>query len=128
MAMVNDESELEYLDEASELTDYQLDHVLDLPHLFDNSPDGIDEMIDVNQLISAEEPIKIDLDVAYLAGTDETRSAKVDLYNSGTTRHMTGFYHCLLNYIDVDPIPIKTDDKRTFQAMGKGDMYIYLPN
>ena len=132
MAMViEDERATECFEETDERTEYPLDHVLDLPHLFDeidDSPDGIDEMIDVNQMISAQEPIKIDRDTAYLAGTDETRSAEVDLYDSGTTRHMTGFYHRLINYVDVDPIPIITADKRTFQAMGKGDMYIYLPN
>ena len=72
--------------------------------------------------------IMIELDAAYLAGTDETHSAEVDLYDSGTTRHMSGFYHRLVNYVDIDPIPIKTADKCSFHAIGKGDMYIYLPN
>ena len=34
----------------------------------------------------------------------------------------------MINYTDIDPVPIRTADKRTFQATGKGDMYIYLPN
>ena len=51
-------------------------------------------MIDVDQTISAEElVIKTDLDAVYLAGSDETRSVEVDLYDSGTTRHMSGFFH-----------------------------------
>ena len=132
MAMVDDELESDCLEEANELTDYPLDHILDLPNLFDGideSNDGVDEMIDVDQMISAEEPmIKTDLDAAYLAGSDETRSAEVDLYDSGTTRHMSGFYHRMINYTEIDPVPIRTADKRTFQATGKGDMYIYLPN
>ena len=30
-------------------------------------------------------------DAASLAGTDETRGAEVDLYDSGATQHMSGF-------------------------------------
>jgi hypothetical protein len=84
----------------------------------------VDQMID-NDL---EEPIKTNLESAYLAGTDETRSAEVDLYNSGTTRHMSEFYYRLINYVDTNPVPIRTADKCSFQAIGKGDMYVYLPN
>ena len=128
MAMVDDELESECLEETSELTDYPLDHILDLPNLFDGI-DDVDEVIDVDQTISAEElVIKTDLDAVYLVGSDETRSAEVDLYDSGTTHHMSGFYHQMINYTDIDPVPIRTADKCTFQATGKGDMYIYLPN
>ena len=97
MAMVDDELESGCFEETSELTDYPLDHILDLPNLFDGideSVDDVDEVIEVDQTISAEElVIKTDLDAAYLAGSDETRSAEVDLYDSGTTRHMSGFFH-----------------------------------
>ena len=41
---------------------------------------------------------------------------------------MSRFYHRLINYVNIDPIPIKTADKQSFQAIGKGDMYVYLPN
>jgi len=74
-----------------------------------------------------EEVVKTNrLEEAYLVGTAETRSAEVDLY-SGTTRHMSGFFHRLFNYVKIRPIPIITADKRPFHAVGKGDMYVYLP-
>ena len=114
------EEEMAY---ENELTEQSPESILNIPDLFD----GIDELIDV-EADEVQEQIKTDLEAAYLAGTDETCSAEIDLYDSGTTRHMTGFYHRLINYVDTDPIPIKTADKRTFQATGKGDMYIYLPN
>lgn len=63
-----------------------------------------------------------------LAGSAKTRAAKVDLYDSGATRHMSGFRHRFLNYVEIEPVPILAADKRTFNATGKGNMYIYLPN
>ena len=113
-----------------ELTDHSPDFVLDLPDIFDGIDEPLDGTVDIDQTISDgfEGPITTDLDAAYLAGTNETCSAEVDLYDSGTTRHMSGFHHRLINFVDIDPIPIKTADKRSFQATGKGDMYVYLPN
>ena len=105
-------------------------YILSLPHLFESideptdGPDGVDQVINAD----LENTIKINLEAAYLAGTDETRSAEIDLYDSGTTRHMSGFFHRLINYIDIDPVPIITADKRSFHATGKGDMYVHLPN
>ena len=87
-------------------------------------------MIDVDQQSSyaPEDPVWINLEAAYLARSNETRSIEMDLYDSGTTRHMTGFFHQLFNYTDTTPVPIITADKRSFEATGKGDMYVYLPN
>ena len=87
-------------------------------------------MIDADQDLSAEpaDEVITSLNTAYLAGTDETRSAEVDLYDSGTTRHMSWFFHQFFNYVETKPVPIVTADKRIFQALGKGDMYVYLPN
>ena len=93
--------------------------------------DGIDDLLDdIDQTISADlkNVINVHLEASYLVGTDETHSSEVNLYNSGTSRHMSGFFHQFLNYTETDPVPILTADKRTFQAVGKGDMYVYLPN
>lgn len=98
-------------------TNYSLYHDTDLP---DDPFDGIDELLDdIDQAISAnqernvepEKQIKVHLEAAYLVGTEETHSTEVDLYNSGTTRHMSGFFHQLFNYVKTDPIPIMTADK-----------------
>ena len=113
-----------------ELTDHSPDFVLDLPALFDGIDETLDDADEVIDAVSADiqGPIMIELEAAYLAGTDETRNTEIDLYDSGTTRHMSGFHHRLINYVDIDPIPIRTADKHSFQATGKGDMYVYLPN
>ena len=41
---------------------------------------------------------------------------------------MSGFFNKFTNFVTIDPVPITAADKRTFQATGKGDMYINLPN
>jgi hypothetical protein len=116
-------------------TNYSPNHDFDLPNLFDvvdESLDGFDEVIDTDQHLSAEpadeDEIKTSLEAAYLAGTDETRSAEIDLYDSGTTWHMSGFLYRFFNYVETEPVPIVTADKWIFEALGKGDIYVYLPN
>jgi hypothetical protein len=52
----------------------------------------------------------------------------IELYDSGASRHMTGYRHCLINYQSIPPKPITATDKRSFNAIGKGDMHITVPN
>jgi transposase InsO family protein len=63
-----------------------------------------------------------------LAGSAETRNAEVDLYDSGASRHMSGFRHKFIDLVTIEPVPITAADKRTFEAIGKGKLIIYLPN
>jgi hypothetical protein len=133
-----DNEACEPFDESDEelRTDYSPNHDFDLPNLFDGvdeSLDDFDGVIDADQHLSAEpiafeDEVVTSLEAAFLAGTDETRSSEVDLYDSGTTRHMSGFFHRFFNYVETEPVPIVTADKRIFQAQGKGDMYVHLPN
>src|SRR5271155_296226 len=41
---------------------------------------------------------------------------------------MSGFRHRFINFVEIEPKPITAADKRTFSAIGQGDMYVYLPN
>ncbi|RDB21868.1 Retrovirus-related Pol polyprotein from transposon TNT 1-94 [Hypsizygus marmoreus] len=52
----------------------------------------------------------------------------VELYDSGASRHMSGYRHRFINYETIPPKPITAADKRTFDAIGKGDMWIEVPN
>jgi hypothetical protein len=63
-----------------------------------------------------------------LVGSAETQDVEIDLYDLGATRHMSGFRHKFVNMVEIDPIPIRTADKRTFEATAKGKMLTYLPN
>ena len=68
------------------------------------------------------------LEYVYLVGTKDSQKIEVDLYDSGATRHMSGFLHKFINFVEIKPVPIMAADKRTFQATGKGDMYVSIPN
>ena len=63
-----------------------------------------------------------------LAGSAETCNMEVDLYDSGASRHMSGFHHKFINIVAINPISIMATDKHTFKATGKGKMIIHLPN
>lgn len=65
---------------------------------------------------------------AVLAGTEATRNAESELYDSGASRHMTPFRHRLINFTPITSRPITAADKRVFHATGKGDMRIEVPN
>jgi hypothetical protein len=65
---------------------------------------------------------------AVVAGTEASRKAESDLYNSGASRHMTHFCHQLINYTKIESRPITAADKHVFHAIGKGDMHIQIPN
>ena len=63
-----------------------------------------------------------------LAGSAETRKSEVDLYDSGASRHMSGFRHKFIDLTEIDPVPITAADKRVFQATAKGKMIVHIPN
>lgn len=52
----------------------------------------------------------------------------IDLYNSGASHHMSGHCYHFTNFVKIEPRPITAADKRAFDAVGKGDMLIDLPN
>src|SRR5271163_4682435 len=65
-------------------------------------------------------------------GAQNTRESGSGLLASALvltlTRHMSGFRHRFINFVEIEPKPITAADKRTFSAIGQGDMYVYLPN
>ena len=63
-----------------------------------------------------------------LQGTSSELITNVDLYNLGTSCHMSGVRHCFINFITIDPKPIMAADKQSFNATGKGDLWALLPN
>ena len=67
--------------------------------------DDTDEVINVDQELNAEpdDIVRTNLEAVYLAGTEETCSAEVDLYDLGTTRHLSGFRHHFINYVNTEP-------------------------
>ncbi|KAG9225295.1 hypothetical protein CCMSSC00406_0009851 [Pleurotus cornucopiae] len=52
----------------------------------------------------------------------------VDLYDSGASNHMSGDRHRFVNFEEIPPHSITAANKQSFSAIGKGDMYVVLPN
>ncbi|KAJ7708668.1 hypothetical protein B0H17DRAFT_849724, partial [Mycena rosella] len=50
------------------------------------------------------------------------------IYDSGATQHMTPSQHRLTNFKDIKPRGIVAADKKCFEALGKGDMVVHVPN
>ncbi|SJL02247.1 uncharacterized protein ARMOST_05573 [Armillaria ostoyae] len=63
-----------------------------------------------------------------VAVADTEREHEVDIFDSGATQHMTPSRHRLMNYMAIKPRGIMAADKKKFEALGKGDMYITIPN
>ena len=51
-----------------------------------------------------------------------------DLYDSGAPKHMSSRREEIINYTPIEPKPIWAADKRTFDAVKKGDLRIEVPN
>jgi len=93
-----------------------------------NTTDPSDDKHDPLDLHSPENAAYSSFNGEELAGSVETRSNEVDLYDLGATRHMSRFHHRFIKFTKIESVPITAVDKRTFKATGKGDMYVYLPN
>jgi transposase InsO family protein len=53
---------------------------------------------------------------------------ETELFDSGASRHMSGYRHRFVNFVEIEPKPITAADKCQFYANGKGDMYLEVPN
>ena len=52
----------------------------------------------------------------------------MELFNSGTSRHMSSYHNQFIDYKAIIPKSITTVDNHTFQAISKGDLMISIPN
>lgn len=59
---------------------------------------------------------------------DFSAKDEIILFDLGATRHMSCYRSCFINYVKIPSRPIHAADNHTFQAVGKGDMYIHLPD
>ena len=86
----------------------------ELPDLVDCSDskdkDDLVKEISNQSKISDDKAAYSGLDTIQLARVVED-SVEVDLYDSGTTCHMSGFCHKFINFTNIKPIPITAADK-----------------
>ena len=53
---------------------------------------------------------------------------RTELYDSGTTRHISPYRNLFDNYVEIPPKLLSAANKWKFAAIGKGDMVIKVPN
>ncbi len=114
------------MDDPSNFSDEESD--FDEADFFENMSSDDDDIY-----LGASEVIPID-DEAY-ATTYTVKElctpsvdADIDLYDSGATCHMSGAKHRFMNFVEIAPRPISAADNRSFDATGKGDMLVHIPN
>jgi hypothetical protein len=55
-------------------------------------------------------------------------AGRVDLYDSGTTEHLSPYHDQFTTYRDITPKSFTSANKQKFPAVGAGDMVIDVPN
>ena len=124
---LDSESDLEYVDDPSDFSDEESD--FDKADFFENMSSDDNDIY-----LGSSEVIPIDNEAYATTYTVEELStpsvdANIDLNDSGATRHMSGAKHCFINFVEIAPKPISAaDSNRSFDAMGKGDMLMHIPN
>jgi len=113
--------------DSDELDEHTMDSSEAISGFPSSSVDDYD-LLDIPRITPLKDTAYSSLSAGNLAGSIETRNTNIDLYDSGATRHMSGFRHRFINFIEIKPVPIMATDKQTFEAIGKRDKYIYLSN
>ena len=65
---------------------------------------------------------------ALLAGEDLNPSKRMELFDSSASCHMSSYRNQFIDYKAIVPKSITAADNHTFQAIGKGDLMISIPN
>ena len=65
---------------------------------------------------------------ALLTGENLQTGQCMVLFDSGASRHMSSYRDHFLNFKSIVPKAITAADKHTFEAIGKGDLTILIPN
>jgi len=92
----------------------------------DNEPEGVWLAHDGNS--NDDSPNHTTFDYAVLASTSQKGEAQTELFDSGASRHMLSYRDLFQDFVNITPKPITTADKHTFEATGKGNILITLPN
>src|SRR6202522_3225275 len=138
---VSDDSEMEERDLPEHLfdNDESFGKAFTIPDTHPDSfsdPDTCSEVLDSLDSLSEEfeyvpmeeEAYVTTYEASVLRGSPGVLPTDIDLYDSGASRHMSGFRHRFINFVKITPKPITAADKRSFSAVGKGDILVYLPN
>ncbi|PPQ83632.1 hypothetical protein CVT26_000950 [Gymnopilus dilepis] len=86
-----------------------------------STPSFIDSDSDSDEILVATEPAKPG-QYAYVS------TPKVELYDSGCTRHLSPNRADFENYVEITPKSFLAANKQTFSASGKGELVVDVPN
>src|SRR5271168_2840015 len=87
---------------------------------------GDESLEDVLAIDDGEEPKTYTFTAITLAGTGST--FETELFDSGATRHMSPYKHKFINFIPIQNKILTAADGSHFEATGKGDIRIGMPN
>src|SRR6202522_333476 len=87
---------------------------------------GDESLEDVLTIDDGEEPKTYTFAAITLADTGST--FKTELFDSGATRHMSPYKHKFINFIPIQNKILTAADGGHFEATGKGDIRIGMPN
>ena len=112
----------EHGDDVEEGTDKEMNPLVNVM--------GMNLHIDNNEMNLLDEPEAFTPQTIALI-TNEPESAHleaIEVYDSGCTKHMTSYHHCLSNFQLIPPKVIGAASQVTFSAIGAGDMIVRTLN
>ena len=90
-----------------------------------------DDEVDVPAIISHTALAvieEVEAEVAQAAAEGEDKRRRTDLYDSGTTHHMSPERDRFITYSEIPPKPIRAASQARFYATGIGEMLVDVPN
>ena len=91
--------------------------------------DGLDSLSEeIEYAPMKEEAYMMVYKASVLQGTPGVLSTDIDLYDLGASHHMSGFCHRYMKFVKLTLKPITAADRKSFSAVEKGDIWVYLPN
>ena len=72
--------------------------------------------------------VDLDSDVAAYVSTGFPHATHTELYDSGTTRHISPYRKMFEEFTDIPPKTFNAANKQQFDAVGQGEMIIEVPN
>ena len=76
-----------------------------------------------------EDPGNLKLAAAFISADNNTVNIPhTKVYNSGCTSHISPYHEDFENFVEIPPKPFQAANKQDFQAIGKGEMVIDMPN
>ncbi|KAK0493741.1 hypothetical protein EDD18DRAFT_1356200 [Armillaria luteobubalina] len=118
----NDMPELESvsdsLEDEEELTDDEFDDLPDLEDVEDShdDEDNLEPEVGTSTMIASTEDVNL----------EKKDKSVIELYDSGTSQHMSPHQQAFLDYHDIHPKSFDTANKNKFLATGQGDMIVSL--